>query len=100
MDDLISRRKLLVNLCCDSTCNYLNGNRKVTQSNVRHAILNQPAEDAEIVKHGHWVSMKAPTWEGHHWYCSCCEGHIVTRYPEYPEDKWCKNCGAKMDEEV
>lgn len=67
---------------------------------VLEAFDDTPIEDVELIRHGHWIRMAAPTWEGHHWCCSECGGHIITKYPDYPEDKYCKHCGAKMDEEA
>ena len=50
-----------------------------------------PTIDVELVRHGHWVY--------DHWCefkCSCC-GHFSSTNPRGIE-KYCPNCGAKMDE--
>ena len=50
-----------------------------------------PTIDVELVRHGHWVY--------DHWCefkCSCC-GHFSSTNPRGKE-KYCPNCGAKMDE--
>ena len=50
-----------------------------------------PTVDAELVRHGWWVY--------DHWCefkCSCC-GHFSSTNPRGKE-KYCPNCGAKMDE--
>lgn len=95
MDDLISRnvmRKVLEDLDKENDDPW-------TLEEVAEYILDyQPLVDAELVVHARWVKMGAPTWEGYHWCCSKCGGHITTRYPDYPEDKRCRYCGAKMDE--
>ena len=50
-----------------------------------------PTLDVELVRHGWWVY--------DHWCefkCSCC-GHFSSTNPRGME-KYCPNCGAKMDE--
>lgn len=50
-----------------------------------------PTLDVELVRHGWWVY--------DHWCefkCSCC-GHFSSTNPRGKE-KYCPNCGAKMDE--
>ena len=54
-------------------------------------IRNAPTFDAEPVRHGWWVY--------DHWCefkCSCC-GHFSSTNPRGIE-KYCPNCGVKMDE--
>lgn len=74
----------------------------------------QPAVDAEPVKHGHWTIEDIVTYERSYggtlyepvYKCSCC-GRVTESYvrgdePIMPEDadfpEFCGNCGAKMDE--
>ena len=45
--------------------------------------------DVEPVKHGHWICMGDCGVTK----CSCCGWTIE----EYIEDKYCRDCGAKMD---
>ena len=56
-------------------------------------INNQPAADVAPVKHGHWSHLG-----GDEWCCSNC-GQIVTTEGswERPWQKFCPNCGARMD---
>jgi NADH pyrophosphatase NudC (nudix superfamily) len=45
-------------------------------------------DDAEPVKHGHWI------WDSDRfWHCSVCNEYSSWTY------KYCPHCGAKMDEE-
>lgn len=55
-------------------------------------LLSQPAVDAQPVVHGHWVY--------DHWCefkCSNC-GEWSNSKPYKGREKYCPNCGAKMDE--
>lgn len=55
-----------------------------------------PAVDAEPVRHGRWAHMG-----GDEWYCTVCTEVIHTEGSwEKPTDKYCHECGAKMDAEV
>lgn len=66
----------------------------IALTQVRIAI--RPTVDAEPVRHGHWVHLG-----GDEWCCSNCGEVIFTEGSwEKPTDKYCNNCGAKMDLEV
>lgn len=77
-----------------------NGNHTI----VGEAIENAPTLDAELVKHGHWISIDG---DGDSPYkCSVCGGVKVNENGEWLDicqQEWCKMpycavCGAKMDE--
>ena len=65
------------------------------------AIINQfPSADVAPVAHGEWILVGT----NEHDYetsveekCSLC-GRYVYRYDTQPQDNYCPNCGAKMDE--
>ena len=47
------------------------------------------------VKHGHWVGLGDYPYEDFE--CDVC-GYVVEGQDDMSGDKYCKNCGAKMDE--
>ena len=62
-----------------------------------------PAVDAEPVRHGRWEIVTMITSNPYESEieekCSLC-GRFVQRYGTQPQDNYCPNCGAKMDQEV
>ena len=52
-------------------------------------IESAPVSDVEPVRHGHWIAMGDCGVTK----CSCCGWSIE----ECIEDKYCRECGAKMD---
>ena len=91
--DLISRAKLLEAL----------DHARTHGIGVREAVKSVPAEDAEIVRHGHWTKFDASYWRSTH------EGPKAAFKVKYRHDEcgkvsaakepYCPNCGAKMDAE-
>lgn len=67
------------------------GNAKTDFQTVLRAIAECPTIDAEPIRHGHWMCCE---YSGGRYIGTCslcgCERKI---------DKYCPNCGAKMDEE-
>lgn len=70
-------------------------------------IINEaPASDVAPVKHGHWID-KTVWWGGIgrcRYQCSVCGKYIgykpnTAESGDMAKDNYCKNCGAKMDEE-
>lgn len=64
-------------------------------------IYNAPAADVQPVVHGWWVEIGRNS----HDYetsieekCSLC-GRYVYRYDTQPQDNYCPNCGARMEDE-
>lgn len=47
---------------------------------------------------GHWIKTpKAVMGEGYLWYCDKCEHQVYQDSSKnYPSEKYCSNCGAKM----
>lgn len=43
-------------------------------------------------KVGQWIV------KGESWYCTCCDEPICEIYDGKPYEKYCPNCGAKMEE--
>ena len=64
-----------------------------TQTSELIRLDNAPTADVEPVKHGRWIAISNGKMK--HWKerCSVCEGITRGRYP------YCRNCGARMDEE-
>ncbi len=59
-------------------------------------IETMPAVDAEPVRHGRWRHLG-----GDEWCCTMCGEVIHTEGSwERPSDKYCRECGARMDGEV
>ena len=56
-------------------------------------IETQPTADVQEVKRGRWAHLG-----GDEWCCTCC-GFVITTEGswEEPTEKYCSNCGAKMD---
>lgn len=57
---------------------------------VKQNIKDIPSADVEPVRHGHWINDIG--YAG--WTCSECGNHEGNK-----TDKYCSNCGAKMDKE-
>ena len=53
-------------------------------------------------KMGRWVkTSKAVMGEGYMWYCDKCEYEVYQDSSrDYPSEKYCPNCGAKMQEVI
>lgn len=58
-------------------------------------IKDMPTVDAEPVKHGHWIKTPSP----YHVKCSSCKTMICIKFYGVKVEKFCRNCGAKMDGE-
>lgn len=57
-------------------------------------IETMPAVDAEPVRHARWRHLG-----GDEWRCTMCGEVIHTEGTEKPEDKYCRECGTRMDGE-
>lgn len=67
-----------------------------------YALDDEPSIDAELVRHGRWILIieSATPYEVEiEEECSLC-GANVSRYDTQPPNRFCPNCGAKMDLEV
>lgn len=71
---------------------------------VEDEITDAPTIDAEPVRHGHWIKQKYEDTEDSAtdaWECSICGEGVVWRTEEDIDlEKYCYNCGAKMDGET
>lgn len=65
---------------------------EISAMEIVNVIANMPVADVEPVKHGEWICMGDCGVTK----CSCCGWTIE----EYIEDKYCRECGAKMDGEI
>ena len=59
----------------------------------KHSTKEDVAETVEPPKHGHWIYKKRGNAQ-----CSCCGRYIRDVYDDDNEDRYCRHCGAKMDE--
>lgn len=98
---LIDANALIREECgsCDGHCNTFDGEEclKCTSHNkcqLREAIDDADTVDAEIVRHGEWLSTALVDQKGRviveQYKCSLCGRH------EYQKEPYC-HCGAKMD---
>ena len=71
----------------------LNEYMKQYRESVLRIVDEQPTADVQEVKRGRWAHLGADEW-----CCTCC-GFVITTEGsrEKPEEKYCSNCGAKMD---
>lgn len=68
---------------------------EILEMNIKF-VNNRPGVDAEPVRHGRWIQVKAaPSYH----YCSYCKSmHKMTMScNKYVLLKYCPNCGARMD---
>lgn len=68
----------------DISCSY---GENCRLEDVQELIDDRPTVDAQLVKHGKWVRDASGELN-----CSYC-GYA----PKWDDDKFCANCGAKMD---
>lgn len=61
---------------------------------VEMLIKKEPTVDAVPVRHGKWESSRPDAPRLGFYYCSLCG-----RKRTSPQDRYCPNCGAKMDSE-
>lgn len=76
----------------------------IVQQLLTRMISNAPTIDAVPVVHGRWVRSAG---RSHIWYCSVCGDKInykqnrrtynIPKVPVGQKNKFCRNCGAKMD---
>lgn len=63
-------------------------------------IEDMPTIDAEPVRRGEWVEVRTSVFTPYalelEEKCSLC-GRYIYRYGTQPPDRYCPNCGAKMD---
>lgn len=62
-------------------------------------VKNAPTVDAEPVRHGKWI--KGMNYDGiYEWQCSVCKrGWTHRTDKDICDEKYCYNCGAKMEKE-
>ena len=75
-----------------------------SDEDVEYAIDHIPAADVVTVKHGRWVlGYVEPGYctpgGNRPWICSEC-GQVISWRLDKPMEKYCPNCGAKMDLEA
>lgn len=107
-DDLISRSALLEEFDWVNRATAGEGNYEEDLRLLVKRVAEMPAEDAEIVRHGHWVyDPNAQDWGIGGFVCSEC--HVMNNnldssgkiHPSwFAGSKYCPVCGTKMDMEV
>ena len=80
--------------------------RAIDDVNSYYLIQMLPAEDVAPIRHAHWI--KGEYWSegtgmgevyGYYYKCSDCGETVQGGYKKCT-DKYCRNCGAKMDEKL
>lgn len=68
---------------------------QVVHMKLQRLLIDAPAADVQEVRHGKWAHLG-----GDEWSCSCCGfvKHTEGSW-EKPDEKYCEDCGAKMDGE-
>ena len=68
------------------------------KASVKRVLLQAPTADVEEVKYGHWIDTEYTYFGLKRYECSECRDDEFwdKRYVEHKE-KYCPNCGAKMD---
>lgn len=84
----------------DKLCEY--ARNQVSRSVDANDIMRFPIVEAELVRHAHWERVGGRDY----WMCSNCQAENAYAYSyddgdgtfSILQDKYCYNCGAKMDE--
>lgn len=97
--DLINRDALKKEYCdcCVVSPDCMGSGCKIY--NARCLIEELPTIDAEPVKHGQWIHIRTSGVISV-WKCSECDNTITANFANTNpsnHDKFCYNCGAKMD---
>jgi hypothetical protein len=98
MDDYI-RRQAAIEAVINLSDIFVHNLRLMKyETDVQEAINEVPSADVQPVRHGHWIPKFGGKFKGGaYWYdCSEC-GHTVAG-GILSGNKFCKNCGARMDE--
>lgn len=102
--DLISRKAAIdgIEAYCDG-CDSYNGVR-CRACQIADAMAAVDEVEAAPVRYGRWIKAKGKT---NLWYCSECGEKIlynpnkrtynVQKMPVFEKNKFCRNCGAKME---
>lgn len=98
-EDCISRQAVIDTL--DTADKFLDEDRTVERYK---AILTEayevlPSVNPKEPKTGQWVKTpKAVMGDGYMWYCNKCEHQVYQDSSRpYPSEKYCPNCGARME---
>ena len=69
------------------------GARECAFREILSKLKREPTADVQEVKHGRWAHLGEDEW-----CCTCC-GFVITTEGswEKPAEKYCSNCGAKMN---
>ena len=74
----------------------------VDYAEITDAIKGIPSTDVVEVRHGKW-EWASCTYDRvpceMEYICSCCHHKVITHGGDEPWEKYCPNCGAKMDGE-
>jgi hypothetical protein len=84
-DLLVGKDGLFAKRGCPGNCQYCG----LWSKEGCRVILEVPTVDAVVVAHGHWIH------DDEYDICSVCNNPVIMN--RLSPDKWCKNCGAKMD---
>lgn len=103
-------KNMLARVMYESDLDFDHSHAKIwtaTITGIQHSIKrldNAPTIDAVPVVHGRWVRAAG---KSNIWYCSVCGDKInykqnrrtynIPKVPVEQKNKFCRNCGAKMD---
>lgn len=104
MSDYISREAAEILMCdaCEYDCKYherISGRSLITADGCYHLrdLYDIPAADVAPVVHAHWC--EDPVFDNFY-YCSHCYAGFKSDYTALVDEKYCGNCGARMDERI
>ena len=66
---------------------------------IEKGIDEAPTIDAEPVRHGHWIYCRDRYADHKQYQCSVCGKHMWSKEKYIKDEKYCFNCGAKMEED-
>lgn len=100
---MISRNRLTHSLK-RQPCKLIDGKHYVRLDAVLEKVGIAPSVNAPEAIHAHWIPCQG---KSHIWYCSVCGDKInykqnrriynIPKVPVEKKNKFCRNCGAKMD---
>lgn len=93
-DDLISRPELIQRIDKCVEVNYVDSDPLMAIRDIKALISVLPAVDAVPVVHAHWIYGKRTLAT-----CSNCHRSYYDAYDLDNNDRYCRGCGAIMDEE-
>ena len=95
--DAISRQAVLEGLANIAKAKAKSDAQKSMMGRAMFFVEQLPYVNPQEPKTGHWIKIR-DCYGNHHFTCSECGNDIATQYADNWEDKYCPNCGAKMED--